>query len=150
MNYTVGQIIYLLSKKEVKVFPAQIVEEIKRKTIEKELVSYVIQLPNPEKTEVLLETITADVFVSLDSLEQKMVDNAHVQIKSFLQRAKEMEKAFPETVDPEAAHPEIVDTPEDQELEGSTAPEKEAGTIEVDLGDGTKAKLSLSEFPVEV
>tara|TARA_R110001583_G_scaffold31043_5_gene106559 strand:+ start:166 stop:588 length:423 start_codon:yes stop_codon:yes gene_type:complete len=139
MNYTVGQIIYLLSKKEVKVFPAQVVEEIKRKTIEKELISYVIQLPNPEKTEVLLEEITADVFVSLDDLEQKMVDNAHVQIKSFLQRAKEMEKAYPETVS-------MSDEPSQEE---PVTPEKEGDTIEVDLGDGTKAKLSISELPGE-
>ena len=144
MNYTVGQIIYLLSKKEVKVFPAQIVEEIKRKTIEKELVSYVIQLPNPEKTEVLLEEITADVFVSLDDLEKKMVDNAHVQIKSFLQRAKEMEKAFPESFDASAIQEQEIPAIPD------VRPEEENGTIEVDLGDGTRAKLSLSEFPGEV
>ena len=59
MNYTVGQIVYLLSKKEIKVYPAQIIEEIKRKTINEEIVSYIILLPDKGKTEVLIEELSA-------------------------------------------------------------------------------------------
>ena len=62
MSFDVGQIVYLLSKKDERVFPAQVIEEIKRKTIDEELVSYIIRLPNEDKSEVLIEQVDAEIF----------------------------------------------------------------------------------------
>ena len=45
MSYTVGQVLYLLSKKETKVFPVQVVEVVLRKTLEGEATSYAVSLP---------------------------------------------------------------------------------------------------------
>ena len=51
-KYEVGQIIYLLSPKTLKVLPSLIVEEITRKTVEETQTQFVIQMPDEKKTKV--------------------------------------------------------------------------------------------------
>ena len=65
MKFNVGQVVYILSKKETKVFPAIVIEEICRKTIEEESTSYVVRLPDKGKSEVSTEDIAGDIFISL-------------------------------------------------------------------------------------
>ena len=129
MNYTVGQIVYLLSKKDVKVFPARVIEEIKRKTVNEEMISYIVQLPNQDKTEVLLEEISADIFTSIEDVEKRMIENAHSQIKIFLQGARKLESSFQPIKQPDP-------------INGSLP----AGKVEVDLGDGVKGKIDISQI----
>ena len=135
MNYSVGQIIYLLSRKDIKVFPVKVIEEIKRKTIDEELISHVIRLPNEDKTEILLDEISADVFVSLDDLEKNMIENAKSQIKRILQKTKEFESIF-DSPNKDNENNKIIDKIED------TTDEK----VNVDLGDGVIGKLNLNEI----
>ena len=133
MNYKVGQTLYLLSKKEVKIFPALVIEEIRRRTIDKEMISYIIRLPNKDNSEVLLEEIKADVFTSLADVESQMVKNAHEQIKIFLKMAKDMESKLNASF--ENGRQETNDTISED-------------VAEVDLGGGVKGKINLSEIPM--
>ena len=132
MSYKVGQIIYLLSKKDVKIFPAQIIEEIQRKTIDREMISYIISLPNKDRSEVLMEEIKADIFTSLDDVEKEMTKNAREQILSFLKRAKDMESIFKPAVAKNDSHP----VGDDHDV------------AEIDLGNGIKAKIDMNKIPV--
>ena len=131
MNFEVGQIIYLLSRKDTSAYPAQIIEEIKRKTIESEVVSYIIRLPNQDNSEVLLEEINADIFTSIDALESKMVENAHSQIKIFLDKTRKLEKAF---------------VPAESDIASDISLNSEK--VEIDLGNGLKGKIDINELPV--
>lgn len=129
MNYTVGQIVYLLSRKDVKVFPAKIIEEIKRKTVNEEMTSYIVQLPNQDKSEVLLEEVSADVFTSIEGVEKQMIENAHSQIKIFLQSARKLESLFTPSQKPETLINVVPD-----------------GKVEVDLGGGVKGKIDMNQI----
>ena len=133
MSYKVGQIVYLLSRKDVRIFPAQVVEEIRRKTIEHELISYILRLPNKEKSEVLLDEINAEVFTSLKAVEEAMKKNAYDQIKEFLKKAQSLEAVL---------SPEKI-AKEENEVD---KPDKEVA--EIDLGNGIKGKINLNEIPV--
>ena len=62
MRYDVGQVVFLLSKKDMKVFPAQVVEEIISKKLDGENITYMAKLPNKDRTEVSLSEVSADVF----------------------------------------------------------------------------------------
>ena len=129
MSYTVGQIIYLLSKKDIKVFPALVVEEIKRKTIDQELVSYVIKLPDKDRSEVILEEIDAEIFVSLKDLEKSMIKNAKDQITALLNKAESVSEIF-------------LDKKEVKKVAKENASESSLGDIaKVDLGNGQIANL---------
>ena len=94
MKLEVGQIIYILSRKDRKVYPAIVIEEICRKTLEEEAVSYVIRLPDKSKTQVKLEEIDADYFVSVEDVEKEMKRAAEDQINAIISNAVKMTDAF--------------------------------------------------------
>jgi len=144
VSYTVGQVIYLLSRTEIKVYPAQVIEEIKRKTISEEIVSYVIKLPDKEATEVDLDSICADIFTSTADLENKMLDNAKLKIGEFLEKAISMASVFEP---PEPPEPKLKEkTGKKRASSKGKQPEKDNDTIEVDLGGGIKGKIKMSEL----
>ena len=145
MNYSVGQIIYLLSKKDIKVYPVQVIEEVTRKTIEQEIVSYVIKLPDEKETEILLDAVDAEVFTSIQDVEKRMMENASVQIKSFLKDAKSMSKIFKDIPSHEPAPSEKLDSSKQSKKDKS---KKKQDTAEIDLGNGIKGKINLSSLPV--
>ena len=145
MKYSVGQVIYLLSKKDVKVYPVQVIEEVTRKTIENKMVSYVIKLPDNDETEVLLEQVDAEIFISLEDVELKMMENAALQIKSFLKSAKSMSKIFKDIPKEESISENKKSHPKKSE---STKEKRKENTAEVDLGNGVKGKINLGNLPV--
>ena len=140
MTYTVGQIVYLLSRKDVKVFPALVIEEIKRKTIESEIISYVVRLPDKSMSEVLLEEISADVYVSLEDLKESMMKNAKVQIERLLEKAEKTSDVF-------ASEETDNDNSELIINENGTGNSVENGSVAVvDLGNGQTGKINLKEL----
>ena len=140
MTYTVGQIVYLLSRKDVKVFPALVIEEIKRKTIESEIISYVVRLPDKSMSEVLLEEISADVYVSLEDLKESMMKNAKVQIERLLEKAEKTSDVF-------ASEETDNDNSELIINENGTGNGVESGSVAVvDLGNGQTGKINLKEL----
>lgn len=145
MSYSVGQIIYLLSKKDVKVYPVQVIEEVTRKTIEDKMVSYVIKLPDSDETEVLLEQVDAEIFITLEDVESKMMENAATQIKSFLKSAKSMSKIFKDIPEEDSEASEHSATSEEVKPK---AGKKNENTAEIDLGNGMKGKINLGNLPV--
>ena len=141
MNYSVGQTIYLLSRKDVKVFPAKVIEEIKRRTIKEEMISYIIRLPNKDMSEVLLEEIDADIFTSIEDVEKKMIENAHSEIKSLLHETRKIEKRFVTIEDASENASE-----DDNGVNESSPTDK----VEVDLGNGQMGRISLNQLQAEV
>ena len=136
MKFSVGQIIYLLSTKDIKVYPAQVVEEINRKTLKESVTSYVIKLPDKDGTEVILEQVSAEIFTSINDLEQKMIENAKNKIKLFLVNAKKLEETFLDKP--------IIDNSESEIADIQDA--KSENNIEVDLGDGKKGRIDISQI----
>ncbi len=141
MNYSVGQTIYLLSRKDVKVFPAKVIEEIKRRTIKEEMISYIIRLPNKDMSEVLLEEIDADIFTSIEDVEKKMIENAHSEIKSLLHETRKIEKRFVTIEDASENASE-----DDNGVNESSPTDK----VEIDLGNGQMGRISLNQLQAEV
>ena len=141
MNYSVGQMIYLLSRKDLKVFPAKVIEEIKRRTIKEEMISYIIRLPNKDMSEVLLEEIDADIFTSIEDVEKKMIENAHSEIKSLLHETRKIEKRFVTIEDASENASE-----DDNGVNESSPTDK----VEVDLGNGQMGRISLNQLQAEV
>ncbi len=141
MAYEVGQVIYLLSKRDLKIFPVQVIEEIKRKTIEEEVVTYVVSLPDKEKTQVSIEDVNADIFTSLESLESHMIENAHSEIKVFIKKASRLASLFKSHV-PDKSPLDEISIGRDDEKAMTSNEEDEKATV--DLGNGLTAKIDLS------
>ena len=140
MSYSVGQIVYLLSKKDLKVFPAQVIEEIKRKTLTGETVSYIVTLPDRDRSEVSLDDLSVESFTSIDAVKGIMISNAKSQIESILERAQDVSKIFdtqpliePEDVAGTAA-PVLHTAPDDESV------------VKIDLGNGQMGRVDMSEM----
>jgi len=144
VTYTVGQIIYLLSRKDVKVFPALVVEEIKRKTLETEIISYIVRLPDKDSSEILLEEISADVFTSLELLQESMIQNAKSQIDRLLEKAKSASTVFKQDEDIDEIIEETNNEKSNNKKTESESENKDSDIATVDLGNGFVGKINLS------
>jgi|MDTB01.3.fsa_nt_gb hypothetical protein len=145
MKLDVGQIVYILSRKDKKVYPAVVIEEICRKTIEEKVTSYVIRLPDKGKTETLLEDIDADYFVSIEEAEREMKKNAEDQINKILDTARKMESVFDGFIVkknvPERDEPLITEPPLEPLEPGADTITEEDTRVMVDLGNGIRANF---------
>jgi hypothetical protein len=92
MNYKVGQVVYLLSPKTLKILPALIVEEITRKTVEDVKTQYVLQMPDKNKTNVVLGDVTAEIFNDIETLRNHMIENTRLSVEKLISLAIEMKE----------------------------------------------------------
>jgi len=138
MRYDVGQVVFLLSKKDMKVFPAQVVEEIISKKIDGENVTYVARLPNKDRSEVSLSEVNATVFKDAKSLKGHMIRSATESITSLVSAAEQLAERSFDAVAKETDQP--------FEIKGEVS----GDLAEVDLGNGIKAKINLNEVPPDI
>ena len=136
MSYNVGQIVYLLSKKDLKVFPAQVIEEIKRKTIGGETISYVVMLPDKNRSEVPLDELNVESFTSISAASETMMENAKSQIGAILERAKEISRIF----DTATIHEEK------EELRNENTENESSEIVKIDLGNGQTGRVDISKI----
>jgi hypothetical protein len=128
-RYDVGQVLYVISKKERRVYPVLVVEEIVRKTLNGAETSYIVQLPDKKSTTFPLEAVTDTPFSSAAEIREHLIRTASESISTMVQEAE----ALARVLAPKAsAPPEVVDAPEEGE------------TVFVDMPDGTKARLRVS------
>ncbi len=146
MNYSVGQTLFLLARKDKKVIPVRIVEEIVRKTIKEEVVSYNVLLPDKGETVASLSDIDAEVFVSIFDLRQKMINTATSMIDDLINRSRSVaEKKFGYEDKPTFNSVDLsVHEDEEPVDQASKKKEEDFSNAEVDLGNGLKARVSSS------
>jgi len=139
MGYEVGQIVYLLSHKNTSVIPAQIVEEVCRKTLEGENISYTVRLPDQNKNEMSLDELNVETFISAEKLEDYMMSKAKEGIRNVINQAKQLEEKAFEKIDKLAA---VLS----ESADSSPLKEEDNNHVEVDLGDGVTGRVNISEI----
>ena len=93
-KYNVGQIVYLLSHKSLKIIPALVVEEITRKTVNDMSTQHIVQLPDDKKTCILVDELDAMLFNDVEELRQFMFDNSRKSINALIDRAIEQQSVL--------------------------------------------------------
>lgn len=88
MAYEVGQVIFLLDSSEMKIFPARVEEEIVRRKVGSEEISYKVMLPNKNRSVVDLDSLDVAVFVTPEEIREHMVSNAVRSIDKIIEKAK--------------------------------------------------------------
>jgi hypothetical protein len=121
-SFKVGQIVYLIPSGERRVIPAQITEEILRRTISGQETVWMIQLAGSQKS-VPLDPDAAEYFTSIEILRDVLVERTKAQVVAMLDRA---ESLAIETFSSEAEEVELVN---------------ESATIL--MPDGTRAKVKI-------
>lgn len=127
--HSVGDIIYIISNKKRQIFPAQVVEQVIRKTLAGQEVTYKVQVPGHERAAPLdLHSFDGTVHESLEKAKSFLYEQASAAIESMLKDAQELSASF----DRPAPMP---------------VPKKDNGTskLKVKLDDGTSATVTLPE-----
>jgi len=83
--FSVGQVIYLIPRDERKVIPAQITEEILRRTISGQETVWMVQLAGNQKS-MPLDPDAAEYFISVDELRSVLISRTTDQVNAMLDR----------------------------------------------------------------
>ena len=120
--FKVGQIVYLIPNGERRVIPAQITEEILRRTISGQETVWMIQLAGSQKS-VPLDPDAAEYFTNIDNLRDVLVNRTKAQVFAMLERTEILaHETFPQPTD---------------------NPVFEEETTTVLMPDGTRAKVKI-------
>jgi hypothetical protein len=91
--YAVGDVVYVISNKKRNVVPVQIVEQIVRRSLQGETVSFKASLPGRDKSKTIdLGEIDGTVHKTLGDARKFLYDQASVAINALLNTAGEVSK----------------------------------------------------------
>jgi hypothetical protein len=134
-RHEVGQVVYVISRKEGRVYPVLVVEETVRRTLEGTITSYMVRLPDRKGTVVPLETISERVYASHNELRDYMITAATRSINTMVDSAVEIGRVLaPAGAAPATNAESAVD---------------DAGVVVVEMPDGTKARVKMPDQPVQ-
>ena len=137
MKLNVGQVIYLLTNKSSKVYPALVCEEIKKRSLAGETTNYVVRLPTDDAREVEVDKLDAEIFESVSEAKETMIGRISSEIDSMLEQAVNMSSVFSEfAIDQGAAIVEDV-----EEVEAETSADEDFAIV--DLGDGKVGRVNI-------
>lgn len=158
MSYAVGQVVFLLLQKELKVIPAMIVEQTVTRTLEGEKTAFSVIVPasskNGQNKKYPLDKLDAKVYTTVDQVRSDMIRNATGKINNILNASITLAK---ENFDYNPEAPESADDEIPIVKEPEPAPQKPdahdgedvisdimslSDSAEIDLGNGIKAKIN--------
>ena len=93
-EYRVGQVLYVVLRKEARVFPVQVVEEVTKRTLEGTATTYMIKAQVSDGDKVLpITDVDGEVFDSADKVRQTLTDRAvngiNQRVEQAVNKAKE-------------------------------------------------------------
>ena len=165
MNFKVGQVIFVVLRKQASVYPMQVIEEIVKKTLEGEATSYVVCAGAARDKIMSVNEIDGEIFDSAEKAKKTLIDRASRDISNrvdlAIKKAREWYPAgFESAVDDPLsmikkspgqqevlAQRQFVSS-EVSELAAEFAQEAEETVIE--LPDGVKARVNSVKLPKEL
>jgi hypothetical protein len=145
MEYKVGQVLYVILRKEMVVYPVQIVEEIVKKTLEGESTTYVVQAGIDQAKKVLLNEVDGEVFESADKAKKLLIDRVSISISQKVEEAKQRAKKWYtncQKAQENALQPLLDASQSQDESDLQVASDDIDIPTYVELPDGTKAKVN--------
>tara|TARA_Y100000592_G_C5457358_1_gene312098 strand:- start:1146 stop:1592 length:447 start_codon:yes stop_codon:yes gene_type:complete len=143
--YEVGQVLYVLMKKEHTVIPVRVVEKILRKTLDGESISYIVELPTSSQDHVDLEKLGTGIYSSSADAMSVMIDNAKATISGIIKKAENIAKtAFNVDTQPPDVPQQVEVLAHDLTPQNTEAHFNLGEQMEVDLGQGLKGKINIS------
>lgn len=87
MQHYVGQVLFVVSVENEKVYPCQVVEEHTKKTLHGDQVTYKVMFGVDPKNVTDLDKIKDKIFLSLNDVRQYMMDNATRWVNMHIEKA---------------------------------------------------------------
>ena len=142
MTYDVGDIIYMLSKKNHKIVPARVDSVTTVKKSSGVDVSHELIVPGHSGSAITLEKLDVEVFSDTTQLQQHMLEMLTQEVRKQIHDAQRIvNSTWPTGSEPESAV--VDDKKKEQPLLNLDTPEKDP--VKVTLPDGTTANIHLPE-----
>jgi len=93
-QYEVGNILWIVHSEKPGLMAYQVVEEITKKTLQGEVISYIISPARPNAKPLALETIKGRVFESKEQAKEAMLSNANKAIDNMLEVVQDSVNKF--------------------------------------------------------
>ena len=93
-TYEVGQVLYVIMSRDKSVIPVRIIEQVLRKTLDGETVSYIVELPTQTNEQDPLEKLGSGVYSSSGEAMSAMIKNAEATIKKIIKKLKSLNSEF--------------------------------------------------------
>lgn len=138
MELTVGQIVFIVSQKNMSVYPMRVVEAISKQALNKDTsVSYVFEGPPPHdgSNRISSTELEGEVFSSADAAHRALTERAHASIAKIVGQARAKASEW-FGIEPEQVHGQ--DSP-------MTEPKLEQEEVFVELPNGQRARLKHRE-----
>lgn len=155
MKYKVGQVLFVVVKKESKVYPMQVIEEITKRTLQGEEMTYMVQAGTDPRSVLAINDIDGEVFDSAEKARATLVDRATRSIGRLVDIAIQKSKEwYPNSFEAPSddnnvlsvlKKPEVPRVPSAELQELASELQEEATVIE--LPDGRQAKVRQVKIP---
>ncbi len=137
-SYDVGQVVYVVSSQKMQVLPFVISEEVVRKTLAGQDVTYLVKRDKTNKTYNLAE-IQGDVYVDIDDVRNSLIINATNAIEKICDQSRRkgesLTSAPPRQPKPQPPSKETaVNVPTDEDLKSFV------------LDDGTRVRVNMQDM----
>ena len=152
-NFSVGSIVYFLHNKTERVLPAQVVEEIIRTSLEGSKATYIIAVQSPDGIKKIeVDPAAVKIFSTPEQMKEFMVARATEAVGKLVEKAVQAAAVFEPVSLPREREPiEDMILPAEAEVWHTPAAERPIGSsktkkseyAEVDLGDGTTARMKV-------
>jgi hypothetical protein len=87
VQYRLGQILYVILKKETRVYPMQVIEILSKKTLEGEVVNYMVRGGSDPKAQLLISDVDGEVFDSAEKAKAALINRATSSIVRLIDAA---------------------------------------------------------------
>lgn len=139
--HSVGDIVYIVSNKKRQVLPAQVIEQINRKTLSGEQIQYQVLIagaPSP----VDLDSLSAvgKIFSSLEDVRSSLYKQAEIAISQVIEDASNLANIHFGEAEEEVEPAPPADLVENEIGEAAVP---KAKRVKVKLPDGTSASVSM-------
>lgn len=86
-SYKVGQVVYAVLRKEAKVFPLQVIEEITKRTLDGEATTYMVKAGQDPKKVVAIADLDAEIFDNAEAARAMLIERATQAITQRVEAA---------------------------------------------------------------
>ena len=179
-TYRVGQVVYAVLRKEAKVIPLQVIEEITKRSLNGEETTYMVKVGKDAKT-AAIASLDAEIFDNADAARSMLVERATQAITQRVDDAVAVAKEwYPSGFEARSEDPLALLTKQEPAAEPAqqpaprrpAPPRRQAGSMVkpevaalaaefaaeanaggeafIELPDGTKAKVGKVKLPAEL
>lgn len=160
-QYKIGQVLFVVLKKENRIVPLQIIEELVKRTLEGEIVTYMARLgvtPEP----IAINDVDGEIYTSAEKLRSVLVERATSSLNKIIDHAVQKSREwYPGgfVSDPVTDQLTAVRKTRSTKVKISSASEHVTDVVPqsshdeesfIELPDGTKARIRNVSLPKEL